>query len=196
MLVVPYADSVETRDNIPAKYKSKINCGVLGGAGTDEYHRAVLELTGRAWASLQVVERVVPSSDHILASPAILDSPGFTRNDILRRTTSELVLAGSNLRSWLSDDESKDGLVDLVKVRKKRLRLILATYESLRGISEEGAMHLEQSVADIRAIMKAFDEDDLQRFSAHFHIGASTLSSVFVDPMLKEWDPLLQPGAG
>jgi len=185
LLILPYADAKSTLDRIPEHVRSRINCGVLDDPGGESFQSSLLELAGRAWVSLQVSRRMVPSRNHILASASIFDSPGFTREDILKRTTSELVLAGSNLRSWLSDPESIEGLVSLVKERKLRLRLIMATRESLRGVSEEGALHLDQSVLDVEGMLSKFDPGDRRRFSIHFHIGASTLSAVFIDPMLR-----------
>jgi hypothetical protein len=99
------------------------------------------------------------------------------------RAREELIIAGPNLRSWLSDDDGKRGLVDLVKRRRVRVTLILATYETLRPISPEGAVHLRESVKDIRQMLEQVDEPSGRRLmSAHFHVGASTLSAVFVDP--------------
>ena len=57
----------------------------------------------------------------------------------MKRTRSELILAGPNLRSWLSDEESKNGLIALVQQRHVRVTLILATYETLQlRIRREG----------------------------------------------------------
>ena len=82
----------------------------------------------------------------------------------------------------MSDEDSKRGLVTLVQERHVRVTLILATYETLRPISPEGAIHLRESVKDIRQMLDdlAGGERDLMR--AYFHVGAATLSAVFVDP--------------
>ena len=71
----------------------------------------------------------------------------------MRRAEQELILAGSNLRSWMSDEDSKRGLVDLVRNRHVRVTLILATYETLSPISPEEAIHLRASVKDIQEMM-------------------------------------------
>jgi hypothetical protein len=129
----------------------------------------------------------VPSRDHILAGPGIFDTDGFSQADLVDRAREELIIAGPNLRNWLSHDDSKGRLVDLVKRRRVRVTLILATYETLRPVSPEGAVHLRQSVQDIRQMLDQLEEPAERRLmSVHFHIGASTLSAVFVDPRSPE----------
>jgi hypothetical protein len=181
--VAPYADSKATLEAVPADLMDEMSFGVLG---SDNYVRSLLELVGRAWASLQTVQRVVPADDHILIGPAIFDSAGYSRADLMERTKQELILAGPNLRSWLSDDDSKQGLIELVKNRRVRVTLILATYESLSPISPEGAIHLRESAKDIREMFGALDGTEKKLMTAHFHVGASTLSAVFVDPRSPE----------
>jgi hypothetical protein len=177
--VAPYADSHATLDSVPPDLKDELSFGILDA---DHYTASVLELAGRAWASLQVGQKVVPSDDHILAGPAIFDSAGYTRRDLMDRATRELVLAGPNLRSWLSDEESKRGLIALVKERQVRVVLILATYETLSPIAPEGAVHLRESVKDIMNMFDVLDAAEKELMTAHFHVGAATLSAVFVDP--------------
>ncbi|MEY9961981.1 hypothetical protein ABIA33_000002 [Streptacidiphilus sp. MAP12-16] len=181
--VAPYVDSQETLSKVPADLKNEVLFGVLT---PDSRTRLLAELTGRAWASLQTVQRVVPSDDHILAGPAIFDSAGYSRLDLMKRANKELILAGPNLRSWMSDAESKRGLVALVKERHIRVTLILATYETLRAVSPEGAIHLRESVKDIQKIFNLLDDAEKELISAHFHIGASTLSAVIIDPDTQE----------
>ncbi|HUN35059.1 MAG TPA: toll/interleukin-1 receptor domain-containing protein [Trebonia sp.] len=178
--LAPYVDSQDTLDSVPSELLDEVAFGRLG---PDNYLRSLLEISGRAWASLQVAQRLVPSEDHILAGPAIFDADGYSRADLIDRAREELIIAGPNLRSWLSDDDSKRGLVDLVKRRRVRVTLILATYETLRPIAPEGAVHLRESVKDIRQMLDQLDPGEERRLmSAHFHVGASTLSTVFVDP--------------
>jgi len=100
----------------------------------------------------------------------------------MERTKEELILAGPNLRSWMSDDDTRQGLVELVKRRHVRVTLILATYETLSPISPEGAIHLRKSVKDIKGMIGMLEGDERKLMSAHFHVGASTLSAVFIDP--------------
>ena len=177
--VVPYVGSRDTLDAVPAHLMDDVLFGILE---PDNRSRALLELTGRAWASLQTAQRVVPAVDHILAGPAILDSAGYSRLDLIKRAEKELILAGPNLRSWLSDEESKRALVAVIKERRVRVTLILATYETLRAVSPEGAVHLRASVNDIRRMFDALDPAERGLMSAHFHIGASTLAAVIIDP--------------
>lgn len=177
--VAPYVDSKATLETVPAELMDEMSFGVLR---TDNYVPSLLELVGRAWASLQTVQRVVPAYDHILTGPAILDSPGYSRSDLIERTKQELVLAGPNLSSWMSDDDIKQGLIELVKKRRVRVTLILATYESLGSISPEGVIHLRESANDIREMFSTLDGVERKLMTAHFHVGASTLSAVFIDP--------------
>jgi len=100
----------------------------------------------------------------------------------MKRTEKELILAGPNLRSWMTDGASKKGLVDLVKERGIRVTLILATYETLGAVSPEGAIHLRHSVRDIQEMVGKLEGDERGLMSVYFHVGASTLSAVFIDP--------------
>ena len=181
--MAPYADSKDTLETVPAQLMDELSFGVLGA---NNYARSLLELVGRAWASLQTVQRVVPADDHILTGPAIFDSAGYSRSDLIERTKQELILAGGNLRSWMSDDDSKQGLIELVKKRRVRVTLILATYESLGSISPEGAIHLRESAKDIREMFSTLNSVERKLMTAHFHVGASTLSAVFIDPRQPE----------
>ena len=176
--LAPYVDSQETLDAIPEDLLDEV---AFGRIGPDNYQRSLLEIAGRAWSSLQASRRLVPSGDHILAGPAIFDTDGYSRADLIERTREELVLAGPNLRSWMSDEDSKRGLVGLVK-RGVRVTLILATYDTLRPISPEGAIHLRESAKDIREMLDQFDTGQRRLMTAHFHLGATTLSATFVDP--------------
>jgi len=72
--VAPYTDSDDTLRLVPGDLMNEISFGTLNSGN---YVRAVLELSGRAWASLQTFQRVVPAEDHILAGPAIFDSAGY-----------------------------------------------------------------------------------------------------------------------
>jgi TIR domain len=177
--LAPYVDSQETLDAVPSDLLNEV---AFGRIAQDNYLRSVLEIAGRAWSSLQESRQLVSAHDHILAGPAIFDSGGYSRTELIRRAQEELILAGPNLRSWMSDDDSKQGLVDLVRRRHVRVTLILATYETLRPISPEGAIHLRESAKDIGAMMASLDTSERRLMSAHFHVGASTLSAVFVDP--------------
>jgi hypothetical protein len=177
--LAPYVDSQETLDAVPSDLLDEVAFGLID---SDNYLRSLLEIAGRAWGSLQEARRLVPADDHILAGPAIFDSDGYSRADLMDRAHDELILAGPNLRSWMSDDHTKRGLVDLVRRRRVRVTLILATYETLRPIAPEGAIHLRESAKDISEMVGQLDAVERRLMSAHFHVGASTLSAVFVDP--------------
>jgi TIR domain-containing protein len=179
VIVTPFADSRETVGAIPMEIRDEVHCSLLE---PESYWPSILELSGKAWASLQTVQRLVSSDDHILAGPAIFDSEGYRRSDLLDRVKHELILAAANLRSWLSDLETRRNLVELVKTRRIRVTLILATYETLRPISAEGAAHLRQSVEDLREMLGLLDEEERKLMKAYFHVGAATLSAVFIDP--------------
>jgi hypothetical protein len=181
--LAPYVDSQETLDLVPSDLLDEV---AFGRIGPENYLRSLLEISGRGWASLQESQRLVPADDHILAGPAIFDSDGYSRADLIDRTQEELILAGPNLRSWMSDDDCKQRLVDAVRTRHVRVRLILATYETLRPISPEGAIHLRESAKDINEMMGLLAEPERRLMSAHFHVGASTLSAVFVDPQSQQ----------
>jgi hypothetical protein len=177
--VVPYADSEATREAVPQDLMDEVVIGILR---PETYTDSLIQLVGRSWASLQTFQRVVPADDHILAGPAIFDSAGYSRRDLMARTRHEIILAGSNLRSWMTDEESKQGLVALVREHHVRVTLIMATYETLRPISPEGAIHLRETVKDIRQMMDGLSGDERSLLRSYFHIGASTLSAVFIDP--------------
>lgn len=181
--VAPYVDSPETLEAIPSELLDEVAFGLLEPA---THARSLLEIAGRAWASLQTSQRVVPSADHILAGPAIFDSAGYSRRDLIGRAKEEVVLAGSNLRSWMSDDDTKQDLVELVNKRQVRVTMIMATYETLRPISPEGAVHLRESVKDVKEMLGLLDDNKRKLMSAHFHVGAATLSAVFIDPKRPE----------
>jgi hypothetical protein len=181
--VAPYVDSFATLDLIPGDILGEVAIGYLT---PDKYMRCMMEIAGRSWASLQRSAQLVPSADHILASPAIFDSDGYSRADLLARTRDELILAGPNLRSWLSDAESKQGLIELIAGRGVRVTLIMATYDTLRPIAREGAIHLRESVRDAREMLWALPGDRKDLMSAYFHVGAATLSAVFIDPKRRD----------
>jgi TIR domain-containing protein len=177
--VVPYTDSEATLHAVPGELMDEV---VFGTLSPESYAHSLMQLVGRSWASLQTFQRVVPADNHILAGPAIFDSAGYTRNDLMARTKRELILAGGNLRSWMSDEESKRGLVALVQERHVRVSLILATYETLRPISPEGSIHLRESVKDIRQMTDRLAGEEKNLMRVYFHVGAATLSAVFIDP--------------
>jgi hypothetical protein len=178
--VAPYVDSADTLDALPGEIRDDVTCGILQDG--DQYVGSIVAISGIAWSSLQTARRVVSSDDHILAGPAIFDSIGYRRVDLIERAQEELILAGANLRSWLTNEAGRKQLISLVEDRGVRVTMILATFKTLAPISPEGAVHLRSSVREIKEMMDLLSDDGRRLMTAHFHVGASTLSAVFVDP--------------
>jgi len=164
---------------IPKTVRDTVHCGTIT---TERYWNAVLDVSGKAWLTLQNTRRLVSSENYLLAGAGIFDMAEYRRDALLKKVKSELILAAPNLRSWLSDAQSRKGLLKLIQETEVTVTLILATYETLRPISSEGAEHLRQSAEDIREMMNTLTDFDRRRLRAFFHIGAATLSAVFVDP--------------
>jgi hypothetical protein len=182
--VVPVANSEQTRDALPPDVRDTVHCGVMI---PEHYGDYVLELAGKAWASLQNTRRLVNSENYLLAGSGIFDMEDYRRESLLKRVKQELILAAPNLRSWLTDPASRQRLVRLVQENTNvTLTMILATYDTLRPLSTQGAEHLRQSAEDIKAMMDGLTGDERERMKAYFHIGATTLSAVFVDPESSE----------
>lgn len=177
--VVPMADSDQTLAAIPSTVRDTVHCGVMN---PDRYADYVLELAGKAWASLQNTRRLVNSENYLLAGAGIFDMEEYRRASLLKRVKKELILAAPNLRSWLSDPTSREGLIHLIQSTQVTVTLILARYETLRPLAPEGAEHLRQSVEDIKEMMERLTVEERKRMKAYFHVGATTLSAVFVDP--------------
>lgn len=179
VVVVPLIDSEQTLKQVDKTVRDTVHCGLIKA---ELYWDRLLELTGKAWSSLQKTRRLVSSENHLLAGAGIFDMEDYRREALLKRVKRELVLAAPNLRSWLSDPVSRQQLITLVRTTKVRVTLIMATYETLRPISAEGAVHLRQSVEDVKEMTDALTGDEHDRMKAYFHSGASTLSAVFIDP--------------
>lgn len=94
--VALYADSAATLQALPPQLRDEVSFGILDA---EDYLNPLLELTGRAWASLQTARRLGPAGNHILAGPAVFDTAGYSRRELLDRVEEELILAGQNLRS-------------------------------------------------------------------------------------------------
>jgi hypothetical protein len=175
-------DSEETLDATPKSIRTRYQCDVLDTNDADAYWRSITWLAGRAWASLQTVRRLVPAEDHIRAGSSILEEPGARQSDLLQLAKHELIIAGSNLRSWLSDEATRDGIVTRAKEKKVKITLILADYDAMRPLSREGEGHLVNSVEEIQEMLTRLEPDERPYLKVYFHPGASTLSAVFVDP--------------
>jgi hypothetical protein len=177
--IVPFADSEQTMQKIPRQVRSEVRCGILD---LERYVDSVAELCGKAWTSLQDTRRLVSSEDHILAGTGVLNMEGYRKHDLLKRVRTQLILAAPNLRSWLSDPDARSGLIELVRNSAVMVQFILATYETLRPLGAEGAEHLRQSAEDIKAMRDQLSSEQRERMQAFFHIGAATLSAIFIDP--------------
>ena len=59
----------------------------------------------------------------------------------------------------MSDRQSKRGLIALVKERRIRVTLILATYETLRAVSPEGTVHLRESAKEIQKMFDVLNDE-------------------------------------
>jgi hypothetical protein len=180
VLVAPFTDSEQTLAKLSSELRDEISFGVLSeGAG---YDSTISELSYKAWVSLQAAEQLVTASDHILASPAVFSTRGYSPAELIQGTKEELILAGSNLRNWLTDEQSREQLTALVAERHVRLTLVLGTYEALEAISPEGATHLHDSVLEIKEMLDRLGPEQRKLMKVHFHVGVVTLSAVFVDP--------------
>lgn len=179
VLVMPLADSDDTLNRIPKTVRDTVHCGTITA---ERYWNVVLDVSGKAWLTLQNTRRLVSSENYLLAGAGIFDMAEYRRDALLKRVKNELILAAPNLRSWLSDAHSRKTLLKLIQETEVTVTLILATYETLRPISSEGAEHLRQSAEDIKEMMNALTDTERRRLRAFFHIGAATLSAVFVDP--------------
>jgi hypothetical protein len=180
VLVAPFVDSEKTLERLSSELRDEVNFGVLNdGSGYDE---TISELSYKAWTSLQAAEQLVTASDHILASPAVFSTRGYSQTELMERAKQELVLAGSNLRNWLTEEASRAQLTALVAERQIRVTLVLGTYEALEAISPEGATHLRDSVLEIKDMLAELGPEKRKLMKVHFHVGVVTLSAVFVDP--------------
>jgi hypothetical protein len=177
------AESKAAFDGLDERIREKYQCDVLEGRhDAAGYHRSMLRLTSAAWASLQSKSLLVPGDDHIRAGANVVDEEGSRQQDLMADATQHLILAGANLRGWLSSPQTRERLVARARDHK-RVTLILTTYDAIRPLSPEGETHLRQSVAEIRDMRNELDGEDGGRYlAAHFHVGAATLSAVFVDP--------------
>jgi hypothetical protein len=180
VLVAPFVDSAETLAKLAPELRDEVSIGSLG-VGSD-YEAAIAELLHKAWISLQAAEQLVTADDHILASPTVFSTRGYSPTELMERTKDELVLAGPNLRNWLTEEESRRQLTALVAEKQVRITFVLGTYEALEAIYPEGATHLRDSVLEIKGMLDRLGAEERELMKVHFHVGVVTLSAVFVDP--------------
>jgi hypothetical protein len=179
--VAPLADSEATLKILPQALLNEVSCRVLDTT-TERYGTTIATIARQAWGSLQTNKYLVSPVDHILAGPEVFDQEEYSQERLLERVKTELVLAGPNLRGWLTSPTTRRQLVDLIESRPVNVTFILGTYETLKPVSTEGAVHLRNSVIELGEMMGALAPADRHRMQVHFHVGASTLSAVFVDP--------------
>jgi TIR domain len=181
IVVAPLADSESTLASLPRALLNDVSCQVLSES-PEKRAATVAAIARQAWGSLQTSKYLVSPDNHILAGPEIFDQEEYSQASLLDRAKTELVLAGPNLRSWLTSAKTRQQLIDLLESTKVTVTFILATYETLRPVSAEGAVHLRSSVIGLREMRDALAPAGRERMQVYFHLGASTLSAVFVDP--------------
>jgi len=144
------------------------------------YPRALAQLVSSCWTAVQARHRLVDPRGRVLCGTNIAETP-YRRASFVGDAQDRLVLVGPNLRSWLSADEDKALLVGAME-RGTAVTFIMATPELLRSFGDEGEIHLKASTADLLEIRGRLSADAHEKFAAHFHRGASTLSAAFRDP--------------
>jgi hypothetical protein len=177
--VALFVDSQDTRDRLRPDVQA-LNCPILEPTNS---WKALCQLSAAAWAAVQSTGRLVPPKNRILSGLNLYERSEYRRSHLLERVRNELVLAGPNLRSWLSDPEDRERLVDLLK-RKPWITItfVLGTFGILRELGDEGEAHLRASVRELQEMRQSLSEVEQPRLRCHFHPGAATLSAVFLDP--------------
>jgi TIR domain len=183
--VVPLLDSDAILKSLPQALVGEVSCRVLDPT-SERYGATIAAVARQAWGSLQTNKYLVSPEDHILAGPEVFDQDEFSQVRLLERVGTELILAGPNLRGWLTSPATRRQIVELMESRPVNVTFILATYETLKPVSSEGAVHLRSSVVELREMLDALASTSRHRMQVHFHVGASTLSAVFVDPKSDE----------
>jgi hypothetical protein len=179
VFVALFVDSEKTRK----KLKSKIRSIVTPVLNAKEYNRALAQLIYRTWNSLQRSGKLVAREGRIQAGVNMYRLSEFSRKSILKRVKKELILAGPNLRGWLSDAESMRGVASLIQKKSNvRVKFLLSTYLILSKLDEEGEKHLRQSVRDLDAFRNKFSIKNRSKVEFRFHPALATLSAVFIDP--------------
>jgi hypothetical protein len=133
--------------------------------------------------TLQKARGLVPAASSILAGPNLYDQLGYRREDIFGLVQRKLILAGANLRGWLSDSAARQGLVDLVREKSDvTVTFVLGTPGILRELQGEGEAHLRASIRELSEMREELGAEQRSRMRCFFHWGAATLSAVFIDP--------------
>lgn len=131
-----------------------------------------------------VVRQVTAAAGAVeVLEPGAAPEEAAKREEILDRVESNLILAGPNLRGWLSDPLMRRGLVTLIKERSEvTVTFVLGTLGMLRELHGDGEAHLKASVIELDEMRSQLTLDQRRRMRCFFHWGAATLSAVFIDP--------------
>jgi hypothetical protein len=176
-----FVDSEDTLDSLPEEIKT-YRIPTLSKA---QYSRTLGQLISRAWEALQNTKRLINPRNNILCGTNIMESI-YRRSEFVKKVNRSLIVAGPNLRGWLTEEESRLSLIHLIKKAPHiQITMILGTPESLKILNNgygEGTEHLRASVRDLRWINSQLSSDEKQRFRVAFHFGAVTLSAVIRDP--------------
>lgn len=123
-----------------------------------------------------------PPGSAIVAGMNVFERAGYSRMEILRRATRELVLVGPNLNSWLRDEEFIAHMLDRLAADDNfKVSVVVGTYEILRALGVDGEAILKQSVHTIADAQGKLPDAVKPRLEFYSHFGAATLSAVFVD---------------
>jgi len=116
--------------------------------------------------------------------PDILNRDNIRERKCFARVEKELILAGGNLRSWLSDEGSRRDLVGIDKNKQGGHSYILACDlpDSFVNWVRMATYTSGQSVVDLKKMRDELSRRTADEMKVFFHPGAATLSAVFVDP--------------
>jgi hypothetical protein len=133
--------------------------------------------------TLQKTRGLIPGASSIVAGSNIYDQLGYRREDIFGRVQSKLVVAGPNLRSWLTDSTTREGFVNLLRdQRNVTVTFVLGTPGILRELRGEGEAHLRASIVELSEMRAQLTTEQRKRMRCFFHWAAATLSAIFIDP--------------
>ncbi len=185
LLLAYYIDSQETLENAPQELAKELSNRRYEVLNSENFRIPTAGLIGRAWEAVQHTRRLVNHHGHILAGINIVESK-FRRSEFMKRVRRHLLVAGPNLRGWLTTREARSSIIDLIRNNSDiEVTMILGTYpilEALSGGYGQGRQALEGSVQELRAMVKELSAEENQRFNVRFHFAAATMSAVIRDP--------------
>jgi hypothetical protein len=177
--VALFVNSADIRNSLRPDIQA-LNCPLLDST---TYWKALCQLSAAAWGAVQSTKRLVSPGGRLVSGLNIYDLPENRRDQLLDRVREQLVIAGPNLRSWLSDLKERRKLVHLLQTKPWiSLTFVLGTFGILRELGDEGEAHLRASVLELNEMRQSLTTEERERFKCHFHSGAATLSAVFIDP--------------